>query len=141
MTPKTINKKLVTPSKESPDHVFIRKSPSVPTPTGTNCGRDTLYQIDIIASPRYVSMRNEQECLVSDKVVKELTKLFGGVSLDSGVTSTEKEFKPDESKSSSFDDEEKSTVGRFDDKVFSKKAKGEVNVKRSFRLTDDENKM
>ena len=144
MTPKTINKKLVTSSKDSPDHVFLRKSPSVPSPTGTDCGRDTLYQIDIVVSPHYVSMRNEHEDLVSDEVVKELTKLFGGVSLDRSANPkkqvTKKEFKIEETKSSSFDAEEKSTVGRFDDTVFSKKAKGEVKVKRSFRLTDDTKK-
>lgn len=158
MIPKTINKNLVTPSKTSPDHVFIRDC-DVPAPTGTDLGLDTFFELTAIFTPRYVSTRNHQhdkdDSLYTKDDVERITKLIGRVSLvDSDAKSIikqeQEETKQNEEKET---DEvksmptkvhsepnavkEESTVGRIDCIVFSEKAKGKVPVKRSRRLTEN----
>ena len=118
-------------------------------------GRETLHQLDLAASPRYVSKHNHSlnksdsdELLFSQNKVNEIIKLLEVVSIVDGKLTeeeTKEETNDDESnyltlKRASVllgNDAEKAAVGCFDDTVFSKKANGDVEVKRSARFADN----
>jgi len=151
MTIKVLNKKLLTPSEESPKHVFYRKSPLVSQPTGTDLGRETLYETVLVCSPVLASQRIYQDKkaqrLITSDDVDELSKQLDMMLLkpdkakkDDGESkegSSGDEYEPAKVASVTFDFIATPKVGRFDDMVFSKKAKGKVAVKRSTRLADD----
>uniref|UniRef100_A0A7S3P2X6 Uncharacterized protein n=1 Tax=Amphora coffeiformis TaxID=265554 RepID=A0A7S3P2X6_9STRA len=151
MTSKVLNKKLLTPSEESPKHVFYRKSPLVPQPTGTDLGRETLYEPVLLCSPVLASQRIYQDKkaqrLITADDVSELSKRLDMMFLKSETTKkdvgeTKEESAADDGHKSmkvasvTFDLNTPPKVGRFDDAVFSKKAKGKVAVKRSTRLAE-----
>ena len=119
----------------------------MPKPTDTDLGRETLYEPVVVCSPILASQRIYQakktHRLITEEEVDELSAKLNMMLLSAKTTQTEEE----ETKESSNDDEahetakgthvplkEKPKVGRFDDTVFSKKAKGEVPVKRCTRL-------
>ena len=147
MTSKVLNKKLLVPSEDSPKHVFYRKSPLVPEPTGTDLGRETLYEPVLVCSPVLASQRVYQDKktqrLITADDVDALSKRLDMMLLKTETTKKEegetKESSDDEHeyvKVASFFFDLKPKIGRFDDTVFSKKAKGEVAGKRSIRLAD-----
>ena len=123
---KAINKKLVVPSEEQP-HVVFRQNALVPAAArsdnnNNNLGRETLYEPVLVMSPVYASRRNAQRRggLITATDVDDLAKHLDAMLLG-GATVKE---------------EDTVVVGRYEGKVFSKKAKGPVAVKRSVRLAD-----
>ena len=109
MSSKILNKKLLTPSASSPDHVLFRKNDLVPPPSMDHddnnnnkterLGRDTLYEPVLIFSPVMTSRRilaqeeenNKKKRLITADDVDELTKQLDFMLL--GGPTTEEETK------------------------------------------------
>jgi hypothetical protein len=155
MPTSVINKKALTPSMQSPERVYFRKNdlvPAVPTGNNDDLGRETLYEPILVCSPVLASQRvhfdksdkKEKKRLITADEVDDLTKQLNSmlnivetppvvkknkaalsIAKTVGETATTTGVKPPALTP---------TTGRYDEKVFSPKAKGDVDVKRSFRL-------
>ena len=153
MMSKIFNKKYFSPSKESssPDNVLYRKNefvpkkkPTTPTTPKEHVGREILYEPTLVLSPVYASCRVHKETkrLITvhdiDELVARLDKLLVTKKTeDAVVVEEEKSSEQDGASSKSAVPkslEKKPSIGRFEAFVFSKKANGEVAVKRSGRL-------
>jgi hypothetical protein len=146
MSPSTavLNKKALTPSMQSPERVYFRKNALVPaTPTGgSDLGRETLYEPVLVCSPVLASQRvhldshQEKKRLITADEVSELTKQLNAMLhiVDQTPTVQRTTVQAVPLDSTAGETAVKTDKGRYDGKLFSPKAKGEVDVKRSFRL-------
>uniref|UniRef100_A0A7S3KYR8 Uncharacterized protein n=1 Tax=Amphora coffeiformis TaxID=265554 RepID=A0A7S3KYR8_9STRA len=159
MTPsrnnKAINQNLVVPSEHGGGHVLVRPNVLVPAAMAAaspnRLGRETLYEPVLVLSPIYASRRhsNQHHGLITatemDGLAQQLHAMLLGTVDEGAAGETEA---PDDAPAETEapvettmapppvvqDTITATTSGRYQDTVFSPKAKRNVPVKRSLRL-------
>lgn len=155
-TSKIFNKKIVVSSEESPEHVVFRNNPLVPAPTGTETGRETMFEPFLAFSPVMSSQRlsKGRKSLISAGDIDELTQHLdsllisstgdaggdgdGGETLEETKADEEEEEEkidlpgPDQVESDQVHLNQK--VGLVKVMAYSEKAGGLTAVKRSARF-------
>jgi hypothetical protein len=117
---------------------LIRKNKEVPLATdasnGRRSGRSVRFETTIIHTPVFSSSRNaEKRALLTEQGVDDLQGMLSALSITASPSrTTSPPSKTSPNKQEEKNDDE--SCGRFQCTTYSKKAGGDVNVKRSSRL-------
>ena len=129
---------MASPPPQDAAAAMIRVNKSVPAPHQATAGRVTLYEPVLVVTPVYVSQRirgdtnnNNNKRLMTDTQVQDLVDSMQAMMLTTTPTPNNNDI---DNTGTEDDEETKHDEGRYEQTVFSKKAKGTVTVKRSRRL-------